>query len=502
VRDSPHLDGTPTQPRTPAHARDRSIPSIKLIFQRPSSLRSLSGCALAGLVIRRVFLQIRLQIIARQTLCFARMILATPQATASASTAFHNRPDSVQHTHLPAGSDGAVLASRPSVALLTPWNQQCGNAEYAKRLATGLRQFADIQPIEMVNFTDPDLEAGRFRRRMICRKIIRDLVAASGDLVHIQHEFCFFGRRIRESNRNFRRAVRSIKTPLVVTLHTWPWSRPLAPRKRRWLNWTALIQRRFTKRHLLRTLRRADAIVVHSKDTYQQLINESPRWKKKTFLIPIPVEPIDHRGITPPLRKRPDEHWVVLPGFISRYKGHSHALAALAALPDTYRLVVAGGVHPNDRSGNDYWMQLLAEADALGVQSRVIYTGFIDDPEKQAAILSQADCFLLPYAEVGQSGSAVLADALAHFRPVVTSTAKSMFVYRGSLDTVGSSVSVDVTNAELLAETIASCVEPGTHHNLQMPRHQQAVYETYSLERTQERYQRVYAFALSRKQNQ
>lgn len=387
---------------------------------------------------------------------------------------------------------GVPAAERLSVAVMTPWDQQCGNAEYAKRLAVGLRAFADVTPCEMVNFNNPDLEYGRLRRWLICRRTVLDVNALGTDIVHIQHEFCFFGRRIREANRNFRRAVRSLRKPIVVTLHTWPWSRPLNRVRPRWLRWFRAFQSRRGKRHLLKTLKRVDAIVVHSKDTYQQLINESPRWKKKTFLIPIAVEPMSHQGKLPPIRKRPDEQWITIPGFVSRYKGHSHALHALALLPENFRLVIAGGVHPNDKTGHDYWMQILAEADAFGLQDRIIFTGFLNDPQQQAAVLHQADCFLLPYDEVGQSGSAVLADALAHIRPVVTSTARSMFVYRGNLDTVGSSVSVDVTDAARLAATIERCVTPDQPTTLQMRRHQQAVYKTYSLDQTQQRYQQVY----------
>ena len=409
-------------------------------------------------------------------------------------------PSHPVRSEVPQNLCGVPAAERMSVALMTPWDQQCGNAEYAKRLAVGLGQFAEIRPFEMVNFNNPDLEYSRVRRWLICRRVAREVKASGCDLAHIQHEFCFFGRRIRESNANFRRMIRRLRSPVVVTVHTWPWSRPLPHRKRRWLNWLALLQRRLTKKHFLRTLKRVDAVVVHSKDTYQQLINESPRWKKKTFCIPIPVEPIEQAGITPPLRKRPNEQWVVIPGFVSRYKGHMHALAALAQLPETYRLVIAGGVHPNDKTGNDYWMQLLAEADALGVQSRVIYTGFLRDPKVQAAVLHQADCFLLPYDEVGQSGSAVLADALAHLRPVVTSTAKSMFVYRGTLDTVTSSVAVDVTDPDLLASAIVDCIESDPPRNPLMRSHQQAVSKTYSMDRTREQYRQVYTFALSKGQ--
>lgn len=381
------------------------------------------------------------------------------------------------------------------VALMTPWDQECGNAEYAKRLAVGLNQFATISPHEMVNLGDPDLELKRFRRRRICRSQVREVNRSGADLIHIQHEFCFFGRGIREANRNFRHAMRRLRKPVVVTLHTWPWSKPTG--RRRLTRFFGQVRERLSKRHFVRSLRRANAIVVHSTDTYQKIIGDFPRLKKKLFVVPIQVEPIDSAGVAPPLRKRPGERWIVLPGFVSRYKGHSHAIASLPHLPADYRLVIAGGVHPKDKTGNGYWMQLLTEADALGVQNRVLFTGFLTDPQQQAALLRQADCFLLPYDEVGQSGSAVLADSLSYFKPVITSTAKSMYVYRGIRDTAYSSVSVDVSASEVLANTITQCVDPDASGVPPMRHHQQAVYDCFSRDQTQHRYQRVYAFALS-----
>ena len=383
---------------------------------------------------------------------------------------------------------------------MTPWDQECGNAEYAKRLVSGLRRFATIVPHEMVNLGDPDLELKRFRRRWICRQQVRKVTRSAHDIVHIQHEFCFFGRGIREANRNFRRVIQSIRKPVVVTVHTWPWSRQLERRKLS--KFLSCVRERFSKKHFVKSLQAANAIVVHSKDTYQKIVNDFPRLKKKLFVVPIQVEAIDSAGASPPLQKRSDERWIVLPGFVSRYKGHAHAIASLPHLPDSYRLVIAGGIHPKDKTGNDYWMQLLTQADSLGVQHRVLFTGFLSDPQQQAALLKQADCFLLPYDEVGQSGSAVLADCLSYFKPVITSTAKSMYVYRGIRDTAFSSASVDVSDPVILASSISQSIDPDELGIPPMRHHQQVVYNCFSLEQTRQRYQRVYNFTASKEIHQ
>lgn len=248
-------------------------------------------------------------------------------------------------------------------------------------------------------------------------------------------------------------------------------------------------------RRFVRALSKATAIVVHTKDTYQRLITAWPKAKEKTFIVPLPVEAETPTGRTPAKPKQHPEKWVVLPGFIGRHKGHKHALAALKHLPDEYRLVIAGGVHPADKHAQDQWNQVLADVDAEELQSRVMITGFLETAEERAEILSQADCFLLPYEEVGQSGSACLADALASMKPVITSDATVMFAYRGQVDTVYSSIAVHNRRPNGIAETIVRCVQASGDADALRTRQQQCVCDRFSLRKTVGRYRQIYAFA-------
>jgi glycosyltransferase involved in cell wall biosynthesis len=251
---------------------------------------------------------------------------------------------------------------------------------------------------------------------------------------------------------------------------------------------------RLRNRAMKESLRRADAIILHSKDTRAQCLAAYPKLKKRLHLLPIPVERVNASGVVPPFRKRPGEKWIVLPGFVSRYKGHRHLLEALQFLPEDHRVVFAGGVHPKDRTGHEYWAGLLAAIDALGYHERVLFTGFLGDPAEQAAVLGQADAFVLPYDEVGQSGSAVLADALSHAKPVITSLARSMFVYRHDSDTVFSSAAVDVTDPEKLAATILAAIDPAGCPRRRL--HQQTVCDRFSLVCTAAGYEHVYRSVL------
>ena len=48
----------------------------------------------------------------------------------------------------------------------------------------------------------------------------------------------------------------------------------------------------------------------------------------------------------------------------------------MPGLPAEFRLVIAGGVHPKDRMGHEYWSELLARIDEVGCHDRVVFTAF------------------------------------------------------------------------------------------------------------------------------
>ncbi|MFM7521572.1 MAG: glycosyltransferase [Planctomycetota bacterium] len=391
----------------------------------------------------------------------------------------------------------AAVPDGLSVALMTPWDQQCGNAEYAKRLAVGLGRFSTILPFDMRNLIDGEKRVSRWELDRYFRDLVAGVNRSDADLVHIQHEFCFFARRIGPSNRRFLQVMRALRKPVVISLHTWLKSMSRAQRGRLSSQLCENVLHGHRNRHIAAALRRADAIVLHSKDTHKYFVETFPDLKKRVHVVPIPIERPVTDVVEPPVRKQPRDTWVMLPGFVSRYKGHGHVLSALRHLPDGFKLVVAGGVHPKDKTGNDYWMDLIQQADVWGLQSRIIFTGFLADPAEQAAVLEQADVFVLPYDEVGQSGSAVLADVLSYDRPVVTSRARSMFVYRMDKDTAFSSISTDVGEAEQLAATIRQCArfEPQLYAETQT--HRATARERYSLANTQTAYERIYRGVLA-----
>lgn len=388
----------------------------------------------------------------------------------------------------------AVPASPPdkkiSLSLLTPWDQQCGNAVYAKRLAGALKGFADIQPFDMRNFMeDAEMRSAR-NRQAYFKELIGRVNRTPCDLVHIQHEYCFYGNSIKDSIFAFERFVSEIKAPKVVTLHTWL-ERSVPRDKNRIWRFFQKQRMRNLDQSLFRSLDKCDAVVVHSDDTFAQLVLKYPNLRKKTKVIPIPIAPIEAESVEPLYQKETGDVWILQPGFVCPYKGHRKSIHALQHLPRHFKLVIAGGRHPKDRTAGNYWMELLREIEQKKLESRVLFTGFLPSDEQQAAILKQADVFLLPYDEVGQSGSAVLADALSYNRPVITSQARSMYVYRMSQDTLFSSASINVDDSEGLARIIRESISDDDSARIAR-KHRLAALKRFSLQAIGEAYHNIY----------
>ena len=262
---------------------------------------------------------------------------------------------------------------------------------------------------------------------------------------------------------------------------------------------TRLIQRivdRATRKFdaLLHALSRCSRVVVHSEVSAQYLKSAHPELAGKIEVIPIPVPPSAacRQG---PLVKPSGEVWLMMLGFVSEYKGHLAAVEALPLLPANYRLVVAGGRHPQDSQALDYWARLLAAIDALRLRDRVTFTGFISDEGEYAATLAQADAFLLPYDEVGQSASAVLADVMSFGKPVITSTVRSMFEYRYERDSCQSAFAADVEDAVEFASQVEFALEESRQPTARFRKHMQHARQICSLESVSERYERLYQAA-------
>jgi hypothetical protein len=68
--------------------------------------------------------------------------------------------------------DENSTTSSINVSMVTPWKQECGNAEYAERLCVALKRFSNITPFDLRNFSE-DFE---LRSRIGVKKYFRQLI--------------------------------------------------------------------------------------------------------------------------------------------------------------------------------------------------------------------------------------------------------------------------------------------------------------------------------------
>lgn len=97
-------------------------------------------------------------------------------------------------------------------------------------------------------------------------------------------------------------------------------------------------------------------------------------------------------------------------GYISLYKGHTAALEAIKRLPDNYKLLIFGRVHPQSiklsESVDPYISNLDKFITKNKLENKVYFVGEVNT-EDFIDYAGSVDCAWLPYLEVGQDGSGI-----------------------------------------------------------------------------------------------
>jgi glycosyltransferase involved in cell wall biosynthesis len=280
----------------------------------------------------------------------------------------------------------AAASDRISVCMVAPRREQCGVTDYSDYLLAPLRELADVRHVtDAAGFTDA----------------MNDV-----DVVHIQHQYFLFGGVAPWKNR-FKEFADRIRVPAVLTAHEFvePSGNPAA---------AAAIRATNRRNFLHRAVKR---IIVHT---------EADRARMDQSGIPGGISVVRH-GVPPtPVLPPRDEarralgvegrFVVTLFGFLSRRKGHALAVEAMRELPDDVALLLAGGRHPDDRTGYAEGIQRLIHDGHL--ESRVRITGYLP-PDDVAQVMSATDLILAPFTE--SSGSGSLALAFACGKPILAS---------------------------------------------------------------------------------
>ncbi len=110
-------------------------------------------------------------------------------------------------------------------------------------------------------------------------------------------------------------------------------------------------------------------------------------------------------------------------GFLNESKGADVLIEALAQLDGRFHLIFIGGqTGASDNANNQAFLDgLRRQIESLGLNERVHWTGFLSDA-RVSAHLQAADMLVMPYRDGASLRRGTLMAALAHGRPLITTT--------------------------------------------------------------------------------
>jgi glycosyltransferase involved in cell wall biosynthesis len=300
------------------------------------------------------------------------------------------------------------------ISMLTSVTQRCGVYAYVSDLSNDLRKHVDLTLVPVWDRIEPwDQYLSRSSQAL-----------NDSDLVHIQHEYAFWGSVLPGRNKYFSQ-ISSIKRPIVLTAHTLDHAGTVLG-----LDLPGSFLRKSAKRILamLPSYRRVierdtfevgDRIIIHDLDAAARLKSRGiPEAKIRIIPMGVPAA-----GTGPDradaFRSEFGLHGrrlIVVFGFVRPGRGYEDALGLLGSLGSDVTLVIAGG--PQTDLQQVYLDSFMALVKARGLSDRVTVTGFLPGDMVPGAM--QAADVVLCSQEAG-TGSYSVQIALAYGRPIVAS---------------------------------------------------------------------------------
>lgn len=320
------------------------------------------------------------------------------------------------------------------LAIVSSYDELCGNASYTAALVEGLSHHFDVSVISLnvKLLRTGSSQAARLHIREVCEQL------QHFDCVNIQYEAGLFGASIKSMKKNFFSVAKSCKR-LVLTMHRYS-------TKEKYPTLSFFVKNLLEGR--LSALRQAFVTAI-SNNRHIPLYNSVIRFCKKTSTPIIVHTPRDRTLINiafnyfnvfdHPLSFYTQEYlerikktytrdyfcekfkldtsktYIGIFGFINAYKGHETIIRAMSFLPENYELLILGAQHPHTIRTNEpidvYIKKLIELIKTLGITKRVKFHRPINDEDFLIAMLG-CDYNVLPYLEVHQGGSAVAALSL------------------------------------------------------------------------------------------
>jgi glycosyltransferase involved in cell wall biosynthesis len=246
-----------------------------------------------------------------------------------------------------------------------------------------------------------------------CWPQIRDVVQREHfELLNIQYEPAAYGMQAGVNFLPSGWVRRTIKTPIVTTFHDLlaPYLFPKAGP----LRWKVV---EYLARH-------SEAVIVTNGEDRARLADLEPH------VIPIGsnIDPalageFDRTAERARWGIQPAEYVLGYFGFLNLSKGGSDLMEALKVLSDrgmpVKLLLIGGRTGSSDPTNAAYAAQVENLIESLGVQDRIITTGYLEPAEVSRALLI-CDALILPYVDGASLRRGSLLAAIAHGRAIVT----------------------------------------------------------------------------------
>lgn len=323
---------------------------------------------------------------------------------------------------------------KESLAIISSYDELCGNASYTKALERELSHHFNVTVLGL------DVELLRKENYQRVKHHIQNLCEQlkTFDCVNIQLEAGLFGSKPSSIRRNFFALAKASKR-VVITMHRYQsWDRYPGP--------LALVKNLFygSLREYIKTLKQVfsnnrhvpfySQVVRFCKQKQIPIIIHTKRDKRKIELDFNYDKVFDHplgfysqneiqqirkqfskESFYQDLKLNKEKKYIGIFGFINKYKGHETAIRSLRYLPDHYELLICGSQHPHtiqlEEPINPYIEKLLKLINSLGVSKRVQFLRLSTDEDFLKALI-HCDYNVLPYLEVLQGGSAIAALSL------------------------------------------------------------------------------------------
>lgn len=325
------------------------------------------------------------------------------------------------------------------ICIVSSYSSTCGIASYTKSLIQGFcDENINVDIIELnQSILHSDLNIDKKLSKIHIEQIKNDIKNYTN--INIQMEFGLFGSNLYDINKRLFILLKACKNKKIsITFHTIESNTFTDIIKNSLISlikfklsgvyasicginsaFKAFILKRVTRF----VLKNGGSIIVHTERDRRIIANMYGKDTNRIYSHPLcfhnDIENIDNNkilNIKNQFKINKNKKIIGVFGFVSEYKGLDTAIKSLQFLPSEYILCIFGGQHPSsvtqEPTGSPYMKRLLQLIEDKKLENRVIFLGIVDNELDFSLYMKMCDHIILPYNEIGQSGSGVASLAL------------------------------------------------------------------------------------------